>query len=336
MLNKKVLLGSLVAGAFLLPLAANAGIVSGQCYNCHTMHQTDRNGNTPASRISNGQLLIGNGCAGCHAAVGATNDDTGKFAFATYSAPQVHDSTQPNLAGFFSPTGSEVQHNMGFASNPAIPGYSAESVNGGTAPGGTLALTACTSCHGVSGGHHGAGASYRLLFPLTGTDQSADPDYGNMPGAAVNVPDTSGTIYDSEAMNGVCSGCHPDFHGSANQGLMDRTNALTANNTAWIRHPTDISLSDMQSFPMSAYNYTTNYNNSGDTNILPLGLTDTVVTADTIMCITCHYSHGGPYNDLLRFAYNNGTTGDNVADDNVSSVGCESCHDYTGTPQQGM
>jgi hypothetical protein len=333
-LNKKVLLGSLVAGAFLLPLAANAGIVSGQCYNCHTMHQTDGDNNTnTGARPSSGQLLIGNGCEACHAVAGATNADNGKHAFATFSAPQVIDSTSPNLAGYFSAAGSEIQHNM----NMSITGYAAEAVNGGTAPGGTLALTGCLHCHRITGGHHGANASYRLLFALAGTDQTADADYGNMPGAST-VPDTTGTVYDSESMNGVCSTCHPNFHGGANQGYADLTTIASAALTAWVRHPTDISLSEVDAVNMANYNYTNNYGTvatAAQRNLLPLG-TSTSGNADTIMCITCHYSHGGPYNDLLRFAYHNGSTGDNVAKDGVASTGCETCHNYNGSPQLGM
>ena len=42
-MKKNVIIGSLVAGAFLLPAIASAGVVDGRCDNCHTMHASQDN-----------------------------------------------------------------------------------------------------------------------------------------------------------------------------------------------------------------------------------------------------------------------------------------------------
>ena len=115
MLNKKVLLGSLVAGAMLLPLTASAGVVSGNCVNCHTMHATDGAGNNFANQ--NAQLTKGDSCAGCHAKGLGNTGTTGVVNDGGYSAPQVDDAANPNLAGYFTTTGDTLtewnqQHNV--------------------------------------------------------------------------------------------------------------------------------------------------------------------------------------------------------------------------------
>mgnify|MGYP003574150012 FL=1 len=105
MLNKKLVLGSLVAGAFLLPMTASAGVVSGPCVGCHTMHATDGDGNNYATQ--NNQLLLGTGCLACHAYT--TNDTDGLAVGTSIPAPQViSGNTNYTAGGSFYPTGTEA------------------------------------------------------------------------------------------------------------------------------------------------------------------------------------------------------------------------------------
>jgi hypothetical protein len=311
MLNKNLLIGSLVAGAFLLPVAALAGVVSGQCVNCHTMHDS-QDGVTQGGQ--NAQLLKGGGCAGCHTQKGANGAD-GMAQFGTFRVPQVDDSTAFNAGGYFvlgAGATDSNQHNL-----VADLGNTADVALGTTAPGGGAVTLDCADCHTVGGGHHGSAASYRLLFADTAYSAEGSA-YGHGDATAPNLSD--GTVYDATEMNLVCAGCHGLFHTPANQGSAA---------TDWVRHPTDFSISDAG--VAGNYDYTTNYAIQGATNanLIPLGTT--AAATDVLMCVTCHYPHGSGNPDLLRFGYNNGGVGvgDNVAGDATVSLGCESCHNYT-------
>ena len=61
---------------------------------------------------------------------------------------------------------------------------------------------------------------------------------------------------------------------------------------------------------------------------LQVGTTD---TADKIMCLSCHFAHGGPYFDNLRWDYASsvsvsGGQGDQSANPIASNKGCQLCH----------
>lgn len=307
MLKRNLLIGSLVAGAFVLPSLAQAGVVAGACVNCHTMHNSQNGANVGAS--AKPQLLLGDGCVGCH--IGGTNDSgTGKDA-GKFGAPQVGAASAPAdvlSGGYFMASMPDNQvHN--------ITGYDNLDAQLGIVPpgaGGTRATQlatdgefTCSSCHNASGGHHGTSGFYRLLQNVTATGQA---DYGVQPYAvAAGVGDRSATQYD-DTMNTFCASCHGVFHG-ANQ---------TDTNGAFIRHPTD--------------NVIGGNGASIPADILVTGFTDqTPVTAtNQVMCLSCHVPHGGPRADLLSFTYNGSL---NVAGGTDRSVGCETCHSYS---DQGM
>ena len=115
-------------------------------------------------------------------------------------------------------------------------------------------------------------------------------------------------------INAFCATCHGLFHGAGNQGSQA---------TAWVRHPTDWSLTAADPGNPGT-TFVVNYGGllAAQQRVLPLGNDGT--DADSIMCITCHRPHGSGENDLLRFAYNDGTN--NEAGDATASFGCESCH----------
>lgn len=314
MLNKRIVLGGLIAGAFLLPVVANAGVVSGPCVNCHTMHDS-QNGATQSGL--NPMLLKGAGCNGCHANGNANNTTTGRFNFGTYSAPQVDDASGTGtLSGGYFVLGAGAtdanQHNVSdINNNPdavhdgvgAVPGDSG-SATVGTNDGAGAPGLGCSNCHSVSGGHHGSAVSYRLLPGVGGTEAA---NYG----VGIN-PISGGNQYDAAGMNTFCAGCHQDFHGAGNQ---------ISGGGAWIRHPTGI---DVVGNTGSSIDQTMNAGADDDT--VP---TAAVTTNETIMCITCHFPHGSGVADLLRFAYDGSN---NAAGDTTRDVGCETCHSYTVNP----
>lgn len=324
MLNKKLVLGSLVAGAFLLPLTANAGVVSGPCVNCHTMHDSQDGATMNASLT--GQLLRGDSCLGCHA-LGADNNASG-IGTGAVPAPSVNPATAgtANSGGYFqdvAATADAQQHNVDLGGVLV-----ADVPLGLTPPGGGTALLAqmtCQDCHGGTAGHHGTGDAttahtgtaadntYRMLYRgATGVENTTGSGtYGNADGSASTLEtDTANN------MNAFCATCHPNFHGAAGQG----TSA-----TLWLRHPTDLDLTDANNtnIDLAAYN-TLPATGANSQATLPLGVNTAGTTTRVIMCVTCHRAHGSGENDMLRFAYNDGTN--NEAGDTVQSFGCETCH----------
>lgn len=220
MLNKKLVLGSfvgatLMAGAMILaPVAAQAGVVAGVCTGCHTMHDSVE-GVDQGTPGQNNQLLLFDGCVGCH--TGAENDATG-LGTGGMAAPQVSaqaDTNTINAGGYFLAGAGTNMH-----STTSIAGITA---NLDTAPGGTFLTTGltCEACHtAASGGHHATVSTYRFM---TGVTAVADANYG--------VGETSVSAYDNTSINSMCASCHPNFHGTANTG------ATTGNFT---RHPTNV------------------------------------------------------------------------------------------------
>lgn len=312
MLRRGIVLGGLVAGAFLLPNVASA-LVEGACVNCHTMHNSQNNTDMLNGQVAPNPTLLKADCKGCH--TGGDNDGTGRDGVTPF-APQVDNGLLKNTlsGGYFQLGGLNAaddthQHNVADLLN------NSDSLLGNLPPGGsTLAsqLT-CTKCHAGSGGHHGTNGGYRLLraygsgTPVTGTP---DTNYGVKAGG-LGARHTN--EYDATSMNAFCGSCHKNFHGNANQ-------ETALNSGSWIRHPTDISLTAVMgaSAPsIVAYD--------GLNDAVPTGRTGSAT--DVVMCLSCHVPHGGPNADLLAFSYG-GT--ENSAGGGGASVGCESCHSYSG------
>lgn len=323
MFKRNLVLGGLIAGAFVLPSLAVAGSVSGVCSNCHTMHNSQA-GVAMLSGLANGaaaqpMLLAGTGCVGCHASAD-DNNSSGKPTGAG-KAPQVDNNGTSGYVlngGYFTKVASgadSVQHN--------VVGITTHDGTLSTAPGGSLATVGftCESCHTAQGHHKTATNKYRMLEGTNATiGQTSPKDYGAVSVATAKVGTRSEVIYNATAMNGFCAGCHATFHNSA-EGT-----------GTWTRHPTDVAVVVNGSSSTSIVNY---YNNA-DTDSVVVGYagatkatTPTAAAATinaTVMCISCHVPHGGPYADLLSFNYTLVTAGSNAA----GLGGCEKCHSYSG------
>jgi predicted CXXCH cytochrome family protein len=312
MFKRSLVVGGLIAGAFLLPNVASAGVVNGQCVNCHTMHNS-QNGGLPSGATSatpNAKLLLGNGCAGCHATADNNTDANGKPVTGK-KAPQVdyNAASKVNAAGYFSTTaGTDAhQHNAELVSPGLDPNFSGKSI-----PGSATAYTAqvkCDGCHTQAGHHTSTANTYRML---TGTNTTAGIAGSYSPSAAAgSFPGARHEIsYVAADMNTFCAGCHPNFHG------LGANNTGAAGGGAWIRHPTNVSLTSLAGTrSIVAPSFTTN-------DVIVVG--DKAVSKD-VMCLSCHVAHGGPNNDLLSFDYTTVQAGGATP---VNDGGCETCHDY--------
>jgi hypothetical protein len=165
------------------------------------------------------------------------------------------------------------------------------------------------------------GTSYRFLLGVKGGEDSdwhatsSDSDHNEYKGATSGVESTQ-TSPGSNSVSGLCAECHGDFHGNATD---------TGVSSPWKRHPTDISL------PGAGTEYAnyTSYNlqvpvartvipDSPSNTVDPIGTSD-----DIVMCLSCHRAHTSPYQDILRWKYEDmiaGTTGDGAGQ------GCFVCH----------
>lgn len=298
MLKRNLLIGGLVAGVFILPSLASAK-VQGVCSNCHTMHNSQDGAdiNTPIT------ALVGSGCASCHADSSSVNNTTDGKSDAPTGAPQVTGTTGGiNAAGYFQAGNDSFQHNPSNFSGETedtitnVPGDASSRTVAG------LALS-CEACH-TTAGHHTA-TNYRMLARNAAT-AGGTGDY-NPNGATVFPGNRTDLTYNAPGMNNVCAACHGNFHGTAVGNQTD--------GTAWIRHPTDISLAAYE----TATSLATSTFTASDAVVVGSDGTDN----DVVMCLSCHVAHGGPYADLLAFSYSA-----NYAGTGTRASGCESCHSY--------
>lgn len=341
MLKRSVVLGGLIAGAFLLPSVASAGKVTGVCSTCHTMHAS-QNG---VAGTPHNTLLVGTGCTSCHADPAYDNDSSGKST-ATPFAPQVDNHVSSpagfiNNAGYFDSTAgnSTHQHNVVGATN-----YADTVITGGVAPGGTFPIGSgsnpvltCGDCHGGSGGHHGStNSSYRLLSG-TNTTISTQTDYGAVAaGPTVACGTRSEVAYNATDMNAFCARCHGTFHQSSNPTTA-AGNQRSSTSGTWLRHPTDISMAAQKTLgaTITPSLQESNFSLTGNDRVVvgTIGANGSGVT-DGLMCLSCHVAHGGPYDDLLSFDYTAQTAGGATPARNLA--GCEACHSYGAGAGVGM
>ncbi|MEK7773744.1 MAG: hypothetical protein AAB307_05305 [Deltaproteobacteria bacterium] len=130
-----------------------------------------------------------------------------------------------------------------------------------------------------------------------------------------------------------CATCHDRWH---------ETN-LASNQTGndWRRHPVDNVLTD--GTPLSGDGVTifdsTTYVVTTAGQVLPVASASatnrvfykTTNTSDKVFCFSCHYAHGGPYFDNLRWDYQASVaSGDQVGNGVPSNRGCQLCHNRGG------
>ena len=101
--------------------------------------------------------------------------------------------------------------------------------------------------------------------------------------------------------------CHGDFHGQETGG-------------SWLGHPADTVLPAEGEYA----SYTSYDPTVPVARPVLTGVSATVTPGtDMVMCLSCHVAHGSPYNDMLRWDYNDMTTGTTGAG---AGNGCFKCH----------
>jgi len=337
-MRKLLLTTLLVAGVALLawyPSQAQAQ-VSGACYLCHTMHNSQDGGIPTGGQATPQPHLTLNTCIGCHSsggvagapkvdgAYGVANGTTagGTFADSGTAGQYCADDTcvhNVNLTGVLPVLGTDDTFSGG-----TVPGSGGAGMNGGvgsTDPA-NLVCAGSNGCHGdtsiagndagIQGFHHHAKTGWRYLqiagtaTPVEGvgaSDWELSLSDGYTAGEEHNVYSSSTTA----GISKLCANCHPSFYGTAN------TQDGSSN---WIKHPTDADLP-------AGWTPTVDYVNN------PFAFADlTDKTADgtydatnaQVSCVSCHRAHGTPYSDILRWDYDTQTAGGGA------TYGCLGCH----------
>lgn len=360
-LNKNLLTALAVSATLLLPTVVMAK-VSGQCGNCHTMHNSQDGVSVTTSGTPNG-VLLNTGCIGCHS---GTNSGTTTV---PYVFDTTGDPTGTTLAGgnfyWVANIADNRGHNVsGVASQDATLG---DTPPGGTVLSSQLKCGGTTGCHGnqtiadefgaIAGGHHGSGGSiltadtskrftsgsttdmsdaYRMLAGIIGIEDN-DWEYTNTTDGDHNqyygIDRAAETDTAAGSVSSLCASCHGTFHNGAG-------NVSASFSSPWVRHPTDFDMATATGTEYAFYNGGDGTNaapystvapvastivDAGASTVAPLAAVNvTSATADASAIVTCLSCHRahGSANADLLRWDYAGIT----AHSGAGNIGCFICH----------
>ncbi len=339
-----IFVGLLFGFIYLANLPQAEARVSGVCFDCHTMHNSQ--GGDPVNLDGPEANLLKDDCIGCHSSTTSSTIIDGVPIVWNQAAP-VNPLAGGNFFWIANTGNSELGHNVLGISTPddnlaIAPGGVAYGVNcrchyslADSGPLGWPGLkNGCTGCH-IRPAHHAddtlstlvgeAGGWYRFLgdhqgggWSVQGIEDSdweqtiSDADHNEYMGA-------SDSNY-SHAVSRWCAGCHYDFH---------EVNGTNYQGGVWFRHPVNTALPGLGEY--TAY---TAYPATGP--VVPVARPDldsfggpsAVVRPgiDQVFCLSCHRAHGSPYPNMLRWDYSA-----IIAGDGENDAGCFACHSEKDT-----
>lgn len=178
---------------------------------------------------------------------------------------------------------------------------------------------------------------YKGAGPLSGLADAADSARSNAYGAGGVAG--SGTA----GISRWCATCHDNWHEAFNINNIAGGQGAKGD---WKRHPVD-NILDEGNCTTGAENgcsgagvdifYPLNYSPTTAGQVLPVAsaqgtnkvfyTTAANATADKVMCLSCHFAHGGPYNDNLRWDYTSAVGAGSQTGNGVPlTKGCQLCH----------
>jgi len=279
-----VAMAAMLLGAIcLLPEGGNAQ-VTGQCVNCHTMHNS-QGGASMSGTATVYQSLTKGDCVGCH--TGGALDLTDN------NIPKVNHTGVPTagtLAGgsFYwvaTAGGNQTATGHNVKGIAGVDGVLGNVPPGGAALGSQLTCAGTTGCHGdraqvneytaLSGSHHApnqnaggvTGAvdgsslanSYRFLNGTKGIEKA---DWEKVVSASAHnqyygVARTTDAAA-AQTISALCGQCHGAFHATStphNPTTSPTTGISFGNNmtSPWVRHPTDFDMFTVKAKEYGAY-----------------------------------------------------------------------------------
>lgn len=176
---------------------------------------------------------------------------------------------------------------------------------------------------------------------FTGIALTGGAGVGAIAWPVINASPTNTPLTDSAASNSYgggtggiskwCAQCHDNWHEAIVAG--------NASGSDWKRHPVDNLLNDgtTTSGALVTIIDTTNYSAIATTPGQYLPVADgaatnrvfylTSATEDKVMCLSCHFAHGGPYYDNLRWNYTSAVSAGGQTGNGIPSTrGCQLCH----------
>lgn len=355
---RSFLTGVVGLGLTCLLLPSSAMAISGQCANCHTMHNSQDGAQVSAD--AGDRLLKFGTCIGCH-----TGDNAGGAGVVPYVMAGADPGTDYLAGGNFfwvSEAGAAADtkgHNVASVKagqDANMPSLAPPGWDGG-AWATQLKCAGAFGCHGdksdtsgnnftaMSGSHHGnasgslktadtIGNSFRFLEGIYGLEGTHFEYQGDVTASQHNqyyAIDRSGDANeadsDTHTISSLCAQCHGKFHNDANGGNI--TDQATVQGP-WVRHPTDYDMDNVYTEEYGSYGGATNAYQP----LAPVGSDATAILATVtldgsdannaiVMCISCHRAHGSPYSDLLRWSYGEMTVGQTGGG---AGSGCFLCH----------
>ncbi len=143
----------------------------------------------------------------------------------------------------------------------------------------------------------------------------------------------SGSGLGTDGISYWCATCHDNWH----EGIV----AGNASGNDWKRHPVDTLLNDGTTTSGAGVTIvdTTNYDNTS-LSALPVApvagsaadqgvayLISGQEANSKVFCLSCHFAHGGPYYDNLRWDYLSSVSAGSQQGNGISSTtGCQLCH----------
>ena len=355
-MSKPIIITSFFLALFFVLPGQSLAKVTGQCANCHTMHNS-QNG-SDLSGEPNG-ILLTSSCVGCH----SSNTSSTTYSLGGAVVPVV------NYTG-----GEPANHLAGGNFYWVADGGGNDDTKGHNVLGIAGQDENITATEGAPGNPYDCAGSCHKTLAVEQTAGELVSHLGSgCQGCHLNVKhhaDDSATVVGSTGgyyrfLSGHFSGenhgvegiedsdwqatkevdDHNEYLGWSGDkgfqaGFYNNGNTMTAyccgchgnfhkqqnNDGAWIRHPSDAVLPDTT--PDSEYEAYTTY----DPNV-PVARPDfsgysgpsATVTpgTDLVMCLSCHRPHGSPYSDILRWDYTQMSAGTTGA---AAGNGCFVCH----------
>ncbi|MFQ5560499.1 MAG: hypothetical protein ACE5FU_07945 [Nitrospinota bacterium] len=152
----------------------------------------------------------------------------------------------------------------------------------------------------------------------------------------------------TEGLSSWCAQCHDKWHegkdpdGQVSQGLFNRMpiKSQYSNRQDWKRHPVDNPLTGDGTPFSSAKVDIIRYSHYSNNSVIPVGKKVPAAQADgngntyyaddnkdKVFCFSCHFVHGGPYYDNLRWNYQDSVeAGSQIGRAIESNIGCQQCH----------